>query len=187
MNSMQRPTKKRVFEEASLLFQLSGVPHNDVFEALYARERLGNNALGGGVALPHCRIKGLKQPMAVVTILQRPIPIDPTPYDNKPVDLFFFLIVPMTENDDEYLPLLRECIAMLKDRTFCEKLRHAANGVEVCSLVLDWRAPKRIDSETIEDKLDKEWDLLNEEVRAHHSELDEENKSLVVAAVENES
>lgn len=186
MNSMQRPSKKRVFEEASLLFQLAGVPHNDVFEALYARERLGNNALGGGVALPHCRIEGLKRPMAVVVILQRPIPIDPTPYDNKPVDLFFFLIVPETDNDDEFLPLLRECIAMLKDRDFAEKLRHTVNGVEVCSLILDWRAPKRIDSEMIEDKLDKEWDLLNEEVKAHHSEHDED-KSLVVAAVENES
>lgn len=86
---MQRATKKRVFEEACLAFQMSGVPHTQVFEALYARERLGNNALGAGVALPHCEIEGLKQPIITIVLLQRPIHVDPTPYDTKPVDIFF--------------------------------------------------------------------------------------------------
>ena len=85
---MQRATKKRVFEEACLAFQMSGVPHTQVFEALYARERLGNNALGAGVALPHCEIEGLKQPIITIVLLQRPIHVDPTPTPNRLISSF---------------------------------------------------------------------------------------------------
>ena len=182
---MQRATKKRVFEEACLTFQMSGVPHTQVFEALYARERIGNNALGGGVALPHCEIDGLKHPIITIVLLQRPVHIDPTPYDNKPVDIFFFLIVPKTDDDDEYLPLLRECIAMLENKSFCAKLRKAENSVEVCSCVMDWVAPTVLARETQEDALENEWDILNEEVKAELKEEQQGQQSVVVAAVEN--
>lgn len=181
---MQRATKKRVFEEACLTFQMSGVPHTQVFEALYARERLGNNALGGGVTLPHCEIEGLKQPLVTIVLLQRPIHIDPAPYDTKPVDIFFFLIVPKTDNDDKYLPLLRECIAMLEDKELCAKLRKAENNVEVCSCVMDWVPPTVLARESQEDALENEWDILNEEVRAQLKE-EQGDQSLIVAAVEN--
>lgn len=183
---MQRATKKSVFEEACLAFQMSGVPHTQVFEALYARERLGNNALGAGVALPHCEIEGLKQPIITIVLLQRPIHVDPTPYDTKPVDIFFFLIVPKTDNDDEYLPLLRECIAMMEDKTLCAKIRKAENAVEVCACIMDWVAPTVLARESKEDALENEWDILNEEVKA---QLKQEQgvTSLTVAAVENNS
>ena len=170
-NSMQRATKKRVFEEACLAFQMSGVPHTQVFEALYARERLGNNALGAGVALPHCEIEGLKQPIITIVLLQRPIHVDPTPYDTKPVDIFFFLI---------------ECIAMMEDKTLCAKIRKAENAVEVCACIMDWVAPTVLARESKEDALENEWDILNEEVKA---QLKQEQgvTSLTVAAVENNS
>ena len=115
-NSMQRATKKRVFEEACLAFQMSGVPHTQVFEALYARERLGNNALGAGVALPHCELEGLTRPMVTIVILQRPIHVDPTPYDNKPVDIFFFLIVPKTMTAT--FPFCANALQCLKTKSF---------------------------------------------------------------------
>ena len=182
---MQRATKKRVFEEACLAFQMSGVPHTQAFEALYARERLGNNSLGAGVCLPHCEIEGLKRPFITIVLLQRPIHIDPAPFDNKPVDIFFFLLVPKTEDDDDkYLPLLRECIALLEDKTLCSKLRKAENAVEVCSCIMDWVDPTVLARESQEDALESEWDILNEEVRAQRKEEQGES-SLIVAAVEN--
>lgn len=183
---MQRATKKRVFEEACLAFQMSGVPHTLVFEALYARERLGNNALGSGTSLPHCEIEGLKKPIITIVLLQRPIHIDPVPYDGKSVDIFFFLLVPKTENDDEYLPLLRECIALLEDKTLCSKLRKAENPVEVCSCIMDWIPPTILARERKEDALENEWDILNAEVEAARKE-EQGGHSLIVAAVENNS
>ncbi len=183
---MQHTTKKRTFEEASLVFQMSGVPHTIVFDALFARERLGNNSLGGGVCLPHCRLAGIERPMVALVLLPRPIPIDPMPIDTKPVDIFFFLVVPDTGNDEDYLGLLRECITMLQDRKFCEKLRRSENAVEVCSCVMNWVPPSSLINETQDEKLSQEWEQLNEEVEAAENKTNPVKATPAVVAVEND-
>ena len=189
LSSMQHTTKKRAFEEASLVFQMSGVPHTTVFDALFARERLGNNSLGGGVCLPHCRLEGIERPMAAIVLLHRPIPIDPIPIDTKPVDIFFFLVVPETGNDEDYLDLLRESITMLEDRQFCNRLRRSENPMEVCACVMNWVPPNSLVIESQDEKLSQEWEQLNEEVEAEaeHEEAVEETDIPAVAAVETES
>ena len=184
-NPLQRMTKKRVFEEASLLFQMSGVPHTTVFESLFARERLGNNTLGKGVALPHCRLPNITKPMAALILLSRPIHIDPEPIDTKPIDLFFFLVVPESDDDEAYIPLLRECIRMLQTKTLCDELRAAANPVEVCASILNWVSPSALISENKSDALAKEWEALNEEVDA--ALADDSDTEPAVAAVENDT
>ncbi len=187
IESVHHTTKKRVFEEASLIFQMYGVPHTDIFEALFARERLGNNSLGGGVYLPHCRLEGLTRPLAAVVILQRPIHMDPKPIDTKPVDIFFFLVVPDTDNDDQNLPLLRECIAMLENKSICAQLRQATNAVEVCSALMSWQPPTALQNETEAEELSKEWDLLNDEVQSEHARSVEIDTEFEAFLTENSS
>ena len=188
LGSMHHTTKKRVFEEASLVFQMYGIPHTQVFEALFARERLGNNSLGAGVSLPHCRLKELDRPMAAIVILPRPIYIDPTPIDTKPIDIFFFLVVPDTGDDEAYLPLLRECIAMLENRKICDSIRQAENAVEVCSSIMNWCPPSTLMIETQDDALAKEWEQLNEEVewveQTQTTRIGEQETNQAVVAVE---
>ena len=59
---LQASSKKRLFEQAGLLFEnLDGLARSVVFDSLFARERLGSTGLGQGVAIPHGRIKGLKE------------------------------------------------------------------------------------------------------------------------------
>ena len=54
-------SKKRVFEQVGLLFENhQGIARSTVYDALFAREKLGSTALGLGVAIPHGLIKGLK-------------------------------------------------------------------------------------------------------------------------------
>ena len=56
-------SKKRAFEEVGLLFEAShGLNRSTITDSLFARERLGSTGLGHGVAIPHGRIKGLKEP-----------------------------------------------------------------------------------------------------------------------------
>ena len=60
-------SKKRVFEQAGLLFENQhAIARATVTDNLFARERLGSTGLGHGVAIPHGRIKGLKNPLAAV-------------------------------------------------------------------------------------------------------------------------
>ena len=58
-------SKKRTFENAGVLFEnLHAIARATVTDNLFARERLGSTGLGHGVAIPHGRIKGLKNPLA---------------------------------------------------------------------------------------------------------------------------
>ena len=58
-------SKKRLFEQVGLLFEnRHGVAKAVVYDSLFDRERLGSTGLGQGVAIPHGRIKGLKEALA---------------------------------------------------------------------------------------------------------------------------
>ena len=49
-------SKKRLFEEVGKLLETdSGLSQSDVFDCLFAREKLGSTGLGHGVAIPHGR------------------------------------------------------------------------------------------------------------------------------------
>ena len=86
-------SKKRLFEQVGLLFENNqGIERGKVFDALFARERLGSTGLGESVAIPHGRIKGLDEAVAAVVRLAEPLPFDAP--DGKPVQLLVFLLVP---------------------------------------------------------------------------------------------
>ena len=59
---------------------------------LFAREKLGSTGLGQGVAIPHGRIKGLKDALGAFIRLAEPVPFDAP--DGRPVSLLFVLLVP---------------------------------------------------------------------------------------------
>ena len=70
-------SKKRMFEQAGLIFENNqGVARSLVFDSLFARERLGSTGLGQGVAIPHGRIKGLREAVAAFVRLGTPVPFD---------------------------------------------------------------------------------------------------------------
>jgi len=51
-------SKKRVFERVGLLFENQmQIGRSQVFDSLFAREKLGSTGLGQGVAIPHGRIQ----------------------------------------------------------------------------------------------------------------------------------
>ena len=77
-------SKKRAFEQAGLLFENQhAIARATVTDNLFARERLGSTGLGHGVAIPHGRIKGLKNPLAAVLRVRQPIAFDAP--DDEPV------------------------------------------------------------------------------------------------------
>lgn len=95
---------------------------SDVLVALQKREQLGSTALNHGVAIPHCRLKDLHYPMAVLLKLNHPV--DYEAEDGKPVDLIFALIVPAEEND-MYLDILKSIVEKLRKSDYRQGLRQA--------------------------------------------------------------
>src|SRR5512141_743246 len=122
---LEASSKKRMFEQAGLLFENNqGVARSLVFDSLFARERLGSTGLGHGVAIPHGRIKGLKEAVGAFVRLAQPVPFDAP--DGKPVTLVFVLLVP--ENATErHLQILSELAQMFADRELRERLASEGN------------------------------------------------------------
>ena len=133
-------SKKRLFEQAGLLFENnSGIERGKVFDSLFARERLGSTGLGEGVAIPHGRIKGLKEAVAAVMRLAEPLPFDAP--DGQPVRLLVFLLVP-EHATEEHLELLSELAELLSDRPIRDSLLASEDPAIIHRILLDW-APCR--------------------------------------------
>jgi PTS system nitrogen regulatory IIA component len=134
--NMAASSKKRVFEQAGLLFENQhGVARSKVFDSLFARERLGSTGLGQGVAIPHGRIKGLREPVAAFIRLTEAIPFDAP--DGKPVSILIFLLVP-EQATQLHLEILSELAQMLSDPQFREALCLTPEASTVHRLLTEW-------------------------------------------------
>lgn len=113
-------SKKRAFEQAGLLFENHhGVARTTVFHSLIARERLGSTALGHHIAVPHGRIKGLKDPCAAFIRLADPVRFDAS--DGRMANLLFFLLVPETATQ-LHLDLLAEIARLMSNPALRQSL-----------------------------------------------------------------
>ena len=129
-------SKKRVFEHVGMLFENHhAIARAIVTDNLFARERLGSTGLGHGVAIPHGRIKGLKNPLAAVIRVLQPIPFDAP--DDEPVKLLIFLLVPEAATQ-RHLEILSEIAEMLSDRDLRDALNAAADGAALHALITGW-------------------------------------------------
>ncbi len=129
-------SKKRAFEQAGLLFENNqGVARAKVFDSLFARERLGSTGLGQGVAIPHGRIKGLKEAVAAFIRVAEPIPFDAP--DGQPVAVMIFLLVP-EQASQAHLDLLSELAQMLSDKAFRQSLLEAPTAEAVHGALTAW-------------------------------------------------
>ena len=129
-------SKKRLFEQAGLLFEnQDGIARSLVFDSLFARERLGSTGLGQGVAIPHGRIKGLKEALGALLRLPQPVPFDSP--DGQPVTLVFVLLVP-EKATEKHLQILSELAQMFSDKALREAMAQAADAAALHQLLTAW-------------------------------------------------
>ena len=136
------PAKSRTdaFAAAGALFsKQTGIEENSVVEFLNARENLGSTALGAGVAIPHGRVKGLKQPSAAFMRLQDPIEFAAP--DGEAVSILIFLLVP-EKATQQHLEILSSIAQLLSDADVRQTLLSATDPVKVCELLQRWGTAK---------------------------------------------
>jgi len=130
-------SKKRMFEQAGLLFENNqGLARSLVFDSLFSRERLGSTGLGEGVAIPHGRIKGLKEAVGAFVRLAQPVPFDAP--DGKPVNLVFLLLVP-EQATEQHLRILSDLAQMLSDRELRDKLATEPDASKIHQIITVWQ------------------------------------------------
>ena len=136
VTDLQVTSKKRLFEQAGLMFENNhGIERGKVFDSLFARERLGSTGLGEGVAIPHGRIKGLKEALAAFVRLAEPIAFDAP--DGQPVRVLVFLLVPENATE-EHLELLSELAELLSDRAIRDRLIASDDPGQVLKILSNW-------------------------------------------------
>jgi nitrogen PTS system EIIA component len=137
LTDLQVSSKKRLFEQAGLLFENHhGVARSQVFDSLFAREKLGSTGLGQGVAIPHGRIKGLKEAQGAFLRLAQPVPFEAP--DGNPVSLVFVLLVP-EKATEKHLQILSELAQMFSDKALREAMMQAADAAALHGLITTWQ------------------------------------------------
>jgi len=138
---VEATSKKRLFEQIGQLFEDNAqIARSLVFDSLFACERLGSTGLGQGIAIPHGRIKGLKQALAAFVRPSEPIPFEAP--DGKPVTQVFVLLVP-EQATEEHLQLLSELAQMFSERSFRDQIATATDVANVHRLFSTWTAAPR--------------------------------------------
>ena len=129
-------SKKRLFEQVGLLFENSRhIPRARVFDSLFEREKLGSTALGCGVAIPHGRIKSLREPVCAFVKTAAPIPFDAP--DGQPVRLVFAMLVP-EHATEVHLQLLSELAQMFSDPVFRDALLATEDAQAAHRMITSW-------------------------------------------------
>ncbi|NIQ38230.1 MAG: PTS transporter subunit EIIA [Proteobacteria bacterium] len=132
--NLQSKNKKGVLKELAEVLvnqgKLQDLEH--VVEVLLDREKLGSTGIGDGIAIPHGKIRDLRQ--VVASFGRSREGVDFESIDQKPTHLFFLLVAP--ENSaGAHLKALARISRLLKDPNFRRRLMEAEGAEELFEII----------------------------------------------------
>lgn len=105
----------------------------ELYEKLLQREELGSTAIGEGVAIPHCKMKGLKNPIILLAISRKNV--DFQSLDGKPSNLFF-LVISSPDNPSLNLQILAAIASLVrKSGSLLKKILSAENISAILEII----------------------------------------------------
>lgn len=117
----QRLVERGIVEEA-----------NELYRMLREREELGSTGIGDGVAIPHCKCKGIRQ--VVVAIGTSKNGIDFSAVDGGPVRLFFVVLSP-EKDPASHLKSLAAISKWVKADNHVERILEASDPESIYELL----------------------------------------------------
>lgn len=125
--------KKGIIEElAAPLAKIAESSINEVVQVLLERESLGSTGIGGGIGIPHGKMKQFDDLVLGFGISRAGVDFDS--FDKKPTHLFFVLITP-EDSVSMHLSMLAKISRLLKNDWFKESLMAAKNPDEVSDII----------------------------------------------------
>ncbi len=123
-----------ISEIGKTLSRVSGIGSEEIIRVLTEREYLGSTGIGGGIGIPHGKMKELEAPVMAFGLSR--IGVDFESLDGKPVHIFFVLLTP--ENASSlHLKLLAGVAKILRNEPFRQRLLMAKNSEEVLAVLRD--------------------------------------------------
>ena len=118
-----------LLEFSDLLYRAGKVADREgLARILAAREVLGSTGIGDGVAIPHGKLKGLKD--IVVAFGRSKAGVEFDSLDGAPAHLFFLLVAP-EDAPGEHLKALARISRLMKNAELRESLMKAAGAKEI--------------------------------------------------------
>lgn len=99
-----------------------------VVDAIMERERAGSTGVGGGLAVPHAKMEGIKSVVGAFGRSAKGLDFDAV--DGEPVHLVFVILAPPSRNE-EYLQALQKVMSASKRPNFAKFLRSAKGTKEI--------------------------------------------------------
>ena len=127
-------------DKPSILKELSGLlvkacqvtSVEELLQVLLEREKLGSTGIGEGIAIPHGRLKKLRDFFICFGRSLKGVDFDSI--DGKPTQIFFLVIAP--ENSAvQNLKLLSRIVALLKESSFKKRLMDAHSQGELFQIL----------------------------------------------------
>lgn len=110
----------------------AGADPATVLKAVRDREELGSTGLGNGIAIPHGKISGIPQVVAVFGRLDKAIDFDSL--DDQPVDLLMLLLAPLGSGAD-HLKALARVARILRTESVVESLRDTLDPARIHAIL----------------------------------------------------
>jgi PTS system nitrogen regulatory IIA component len=124
-----------VSEIAGRAFELKSA---EILTKIMQRERLGSTGVGHGVAVPHCRLRGIDRVRGVFVRLETPV--DFGAVDEQPVDLIFALLAPPNDASEQLRALARVS-RVLRQTDLRQQLRQARSADAMRALLVQEQRP----------------------------------------------
>lgn len=133
ITDMKSKAKNDVIEELVVsISKITGINSAELIKVLLERERLGSTGIGGGIGIPHGKLKNLKSLIMGFGLSRKGVDFESI--DNRPTHLFFILLTP--ENSTGlHLKLLARISRLLKNESFKSRLMKATDSDQVYSII----------------------------------------------------
>ncbi len=133
ISELNATDKKGVLEKLTdPVAKASGVSQEEMIRVLLERERLGSTGIGGGIAIPHGKLKSLES--LLVGFGRSHKGVDFEALDGKPAHLFFLLVAP-ENSTGAHLRMLARISRLLKDSTFKRRLMTAVDRRDLYTVI----------------------------------------------------
>ena len=133
LSDLKAQDKKTILEElVDAVAQPAGVDPEELVRVLMERERLGSTGIGGGIGIPHGKLKALETLVLGFGLSRQGVDFESM--DGEPTHIFFLLVTP--ENSTGlHLKLLARISKLLKQEPFKERLMKAADSDEIYAII----------------------------------------------------
>lgn len=119
-------------ELAAPVAQLTGTTQEELVKILLERERLGSTGIGGGIGIPHGKLKNLDALVLGFGLSRRGVDFESM--DGRPTHIFFLLLTPES-SAGLHLKLLARISRLLKNDDFKSQLMQVATPDDVIDVI----------------------------------------------------